>query len=51
MSAILASGNRNDWSNNDILNNNRTVEKVTQYVHKLYRWHSTVLFSETASEK
>jgi hypothetical protein len=27
MSAILASGKRNDWSNNDILNNNRTVEK------------------------
>jgi len=34
MSAILASGKKNDWSNNDIVNNNGTVEKVSQYVHK-----------------
>jgi len=34
MSAILASGKRNDLSNNDILNNNGTVEKVPQYVLK-----------------
>jgi hypothetical protein len=34
MSAILASGKRNDWSINDILNNNGTVEKVSQYVLK-----------------
>lgn len=34
MSAILASGKRNDLSDNDILNNNGTVEKVPQYVLK-----------------
>jgi len=34
MSAILATGKRNDWSNNDILNNNGTVQKVPQCVLK-----------------